>query len=69
MPSELLNLTDAQIIIVASAAVGVLLSAFLGWRIGRRKYRPMLGTLLGAFLAIPGLLVISVMPRKEPAYY
>ncbi|MEO6318264.1 MAG: hypothetical protein ABIP36_05715 [Acidimicrobiales bacterium] len=45
------------------------MSAFVGWRIGRRRCRPLLGVVLGGLLTFPGLLAIWLMPNKEPAYY
>ena len=71
MINELLRhtLTDFEIMVLAGAAFALMLSAFIGWRIGKRKSRPMLGVMLGMFLAIPGLFAIALIPTKEPAYY
>ena len=63
-----LNLGQLQIAVIAAAVAWLMVSAFVGYRIGTRKYRPMLGTVLGVF-AVPGWLAIALMPRKEPAYY
>lgn len=70
MLNELLHLTKDELTVLASAAgVVLLVSTFLGYWIGRKKDRPVLGVALGGLLMVPGLLVIALMPTKEPAYY
>jgi len=69
MPTTDLLLTDAQSTLLVGAAIALLVCALLGYCIGRRKDRPVLGVILGALLTVPGLLAIAVLPRKEPAYY
>ena len=70
MLNQLLHLTDYETtMLVGALAVGLLVSTFLGYRIGGRKDRPMLGAALGGLLALPGLLVLSAIPQKEPEYY
>ena len=70
MLTELLQLTDSmQIALVGAIGFALLLSTFLGYRIGGRKDRPILGAALGGFLTLPGLLVLSTVPPKEPEFY
>ena len=70
MFTELVQLTDlATSVLVGAMAVALLLSSFLGYRIGDRKDRPVLGAALGGFLTLPGLLVLSAVPPKEPEFY
>jgi hypothetical protein len=63
-----LNFGEFQIAVLVAAVAWLVVSAFVGYRIGTRKYRPMLGTILG-MLTLPGWLVIALVPRKEPTYY
>jgi hypothetical protein len=56
-------------ILLAAGVVWLLVSALVGYAIGRRKCRPMLGVVLGVFLTLPGLLAVSLLPQKEPTYY
>lgn len=42
-----------------------LLFGFLGWFVGARKARPVLGLVLGALLSWIGLIVIVLLPRAE----
>ena len=70
MIPQQLALTDAEIMWVGViAAVVAVVLAFVGYRIGRRKDRPVVGMMLGGLLAVPGLLIISLMPKKEPTFY
>ena len=70
MLTELLQLTDSmKIVLVGAVGFALLLSSFLGYRIGDRKDRPVLGAALGGFLTLPGLLVLSAVPPKEPEFY
>ena len=69
MLSQLRTLTDTEMMWAVGAVVGILLAAFFGFLIGRAKDRPVVGLFLGGVLAIPGLIAISMMSKKEPAYY
>ncbi|MEO7571581.1 MAG: hypothetical protein ABIX10_04025 [Acidimicrobiales bacterium] len=69
MTAELLSATGPQLGMLVGALLGLVVSAFVGWRIGRRRCRPLLGVVLGGLLTFPGLLAIWLMPNKEPAYY
>lgn len=70
MPSELLRLTNLDTSSLAGAmVVAFVVSAFLGYRIGRRRDRPVLGVVLGGLLTVVGLLALALMPTKEPTYY
>jgi Kef-type K+ transport system membrane component KefB len=69
MLSQLRTLTDTEMMWAVGAVVGILLAAFFGFLIGRAKDRPVVGLVLGGVLAIPGLIAISMMSKKEPAYY
>jgi hypothetical protein len=70
MIAELLEVTQSEMITLFASAVAVLLvSTFLGYRIGARKARPMLGVALGGLLTVPGLLLIELIPAKEPEFY
>ena len=70
MITQLLHLTDFEnTLLVGAMVIGLLVSAFLGYRIGGRKDRPMLGAALGGLLVLPGLLVLSAVPPKEPEFY
>ena len=67
MLNELLHLTRDELPVLASAAgVVLLVSTFLGYWIGRKKDRPVLGVALGGLLMVPGLLVIALMPTRNP---
>ncbi len=66
---DLLQLTELEFTSLVAAAVGVLASTQLGYRIGQRRDRSLLGVVLGALLFLPGLLIIAVMPHKEPEFY
>jgi uncharacterized membrane protein YfcA len=46
--------------------VVMFICSFAGAVIGRVKNRPLLGAVLGAFLGIIGLLIISALPAKQP---
>jgi len=70
MVTELLDLTDSELVTILASAVAVLLvSMFLGYRIGRRKARPLLGVALGGLFTVAGLLLIDLIPAKEPDFY
>jgi hypothetical protein len=69
MIAELLGITESELMMVAGAVVSLLASALIGWKIGERRYRPLLGVVLGGLLTVPGLIAIWVIPEKEPAYY
>jgi ABC-type xylose transport system permease subunit len=71
MIDQLLSRPESQLVVVAAVAAGVvlLLGAVLGYVIGRRKSRPVLGVVLGGLLTVPGLIALALVPRKEPAYY
>ena len=69
MLSQLRTLTDTEMMLALGAVIGILLAAFFGYLIGRAKDRPVVGLFLGAVLAVPGLVAISLMSKKEPAYY
>lgn len=69
MRSELLTYTGSETMLVVGAVVALLLGALFGYLIGRAKARPVIGLLLGGVLALPGLIAISLMSKKEPAYY
>ena len=70
MLTELLQLTDSmKIVLVGAVGFALLVCTCLGYRIGGRKDRPMLGAALGGFLTLPGLLVLSTVPPKEPEFY
>jgi len=49
--------------------VWLVLGSFLGFWIGRRRDRPVLGVLLGGLLNLPGLFTLVFMPPKEPEFY
>jgi hypothetical protein len=69
MLSQLRTLSDTEMMYAIGAVVGVMLAALFGYLIGRAKDRPVVGLVLGAVLAVPGLVAISLMSKKEPAYY
>ena len=70
MPALLLRLTDVDPTLLAVAIpLAVLASALLGYRIGKRRDRPVLGVLLGGLFTVPGLAAITLIPDKEPTYY
>ena len=70
MFTELVQLTEtATVVLLGAMGVALLLSTFVGYRIGGRKDRPVLGAALGALLTVPGLLVLSAVPPKEPEFY
>jgi hypothetical protein len=66
---EQLSLNSVETVWMIGAAVAFVLGSLMGFLIGRAKDRPVAGLLLGGVLAVPGLVAISVMPKKEPAYY
>ena len=66
---DTLHLTELELTSLVAAVVGVLASTQLGYRIGQRRDRSLLGVVLGALLFLPGLLIIAVMPHKEPEFY
>ena len=66
---DLLHLTELELTTIIAAVVGMLASTQLGYRIGQRRDRSLLGVVLGGVLFLPGLLIIAVMPRKEPEFY
>lgn len=41
---------------------------FLGYQIGLRKGRPVLGACLGFVLGLIGLVIIAIIPRKQNTY-
>jgi hypothetical protein len=69
MLQDLLTLSDTELLYALVAGVGLLLGALIGFLIGRAKARPVVGLFLGAVLTVPGLIAISCMSKKEPAYY
>jgi Kef-type K+ transport system membrane component KefB len=69
MLSQLRTLTDTEMMWAIGSVVALLLGALFGFLIGRAKARPVVGLFLGGMLAIPGLIAISLMSKKEPAYY
>ena len=69
MLSQLRTLSDTEMLWAIGAVVGIMLAALFGFLIGRAKDRPVVGLFLGAVLALPGLVAISLMSKKEPAYY
>lgn len=70
MSSELLlTITGSETALAIGAAVALLLGALLGFLIGRAKARPVAGLFLGGTLAVPGLIAISLMSKKEPDFY
>jgi hypothetical protein len=70
MPAQLLQLSSTETtLLLAGSAVALVLGALAGWRIGVRKYRPVLGFFMGGLFTLPGLLALALIPRKEPAYY
>jgi ABC-type xylose transport system permease subunit len=70
MSSELLlTLTGSETTLLIGAVIGLLLGALFGFLIGRAKARPVAGLFLGGTLAVPGLIAISLMSKKEPDFY
>ena len=70
MSSELLlTITGSETMLAIGAAVALLLGALFGYLIGRAKARPVAGLFLGGALAVPGLIAISLMSKKEPDFY
>lgn len=70
MSSELLlTLTGSETTLIIGAVIGLLLGALFGFLIGRAKARPVAGLFLGGTLAVPGLIAISLMSKKEPEFY
>ena len=70
MLNELLHLTKDELTLLASAAgVVLLVSTFLGYWIGRKKDRPVLGVALGGLLTLRVCSSSRLMPTKEPAFY
>jgi len=49
--------------------VWLMLGAALGFWMGRRRDRPVLGVFLGGVLNLPGLFTLVLMPPKEPEFY
>jgi hypothetical protein len=69
MLSQLRTLTDTEMMWAIGSVVALLFGALFGFLIGRAKARPVVGLFLGGMLAVPGLIAISLMSKKEPAYY
>jgi len=70
MSSELLlTITGSETALAIGAVVALLLGALFGFLIGRAKARPVAGLFLGGTLAVPGLIAISLMSKKEPDFY
>ena len=70
MLTQLQQLTDVAPLMLAGAmGLALFVSSFLGYRMGGRKARPVLGVALGGLLMLPGLLVLSAVPPKEPEFY
>ena len=64
-----LNLQSLDTMWLAAAAAVLFFGALFGFLIGRAKARPVLGLLMGTVFTLLGLVAISLMPKKEPAYY
>ena len=45
--------------------VGAAIGAAIGFLIGNRKQRPVLGLCLGLFLGFIGWIIIAIVPRKS----
>ena len=69
MFTESLQLSNPELTLLVSAVVGLLVSSLLGYRIGQRRRRPVLGFVLSGLLALPGLFAIALMPHKDPEFY
>ena len=69
MLQDLLTLNDTEMLWAIGTVVGLVFGALFGFLIGRAKARPVVGFFLGGVLTLPGLIAISCMPKKEPAYY
>ena len=70
MNSELLlTFTGSETMMAIAAGVALVLGALFGFLIGRAKARPVFGLFLGGTLAVPGLIAISLMSKKEPDFY
>lgn len=69
MIAALHALSGTEMMWAIGAVVGLLFGALVGFLIGRAKDRPVVGTLLGGLLAVPGLIAIALMSKKEPGYY
>ncbi len=69
MKAELHTLSDTELIWAIGVVVALVLGALIGYLIGRAKDRPVAGLFLGGVLTVPGLIAISCMSKKEPAYY
>lgn len=69
MFTESLQLSNLEFTLLVGAVVGLLVSSVLGYRIGQRRRRPILGFVLGGLLVLPGLFAIALMPQKEPEFY
>ena len=48
--------------------LALLLCAVIGWKVGDGKGRPILGLVLGLLLGLIGILIIVLLPKKEPQY-
>ncbi len=69
MNVQLQALSDTQVIWAIGIVVALVFGALIGYLIGRAKDRPVAGLFLGGVLTVPGLIAISCMSKKEPAYY
>lgn len=70
MIDDLIELAETQPSLVLGVIAGiVLLGAFIGFLVGRRKSRPVLGVFVGGLLPVPGLLAMALMPQKESDFY
>lgn len=45
--------------------IGTIFSVAIGYFIGVRRGRPVLGAVLGFFLSIIGWIIVAVIPRKQ----
>ena len=52
---------------ILGSVVGVGVSMFIGYLIGRRKGRAGLGAVLG-ILGCIGWIIVAVLPKKEPTF-
>jgi uncharacterized membrane protein YfcA len=70
MMPETIVLNSAEItLLVGVICWSSLVGAVLGYRFGNEKRRPVLGMILGGVLVITGLLMVWLLPAREPAYY
>ena len=46
--------------------IGMFLFGGLGYRMGTRKRRPVLGTVLGLGLGLVGIIILLCVPTKPP---